>query len=75
MDELLEVVDVVADSGFEGVLTWLIRLLGLLAILAGVGLWLFTEMGLLIVPAALIVLGLVLLVVPNLLLSAAELAG
>lgn len=74
MDEALEVVDVLADSGFEGAITWLLRLLGLVAVLAGLGLWLFTEMGLLILPAALIVLGLVLLVAPSILLALAELA-
>ena len=74
MDEALEVVDVLADSGFEGAITWLLRLLGLVAVLAGLGLWLFTEMGLRILPAALIVLGLVLLVAPSILLALAELA-
>jgi len=74
MDEVLEVVDVVADSGFEGIVAWLLRLVGLVAILAGLGLWLFTEMGLLVVPALLIVGGLVLVVAPSVLLLAAEFA-
>jgi hypothetical protein len=74
MDEALEVVDVLADSGLEGAVTWLLRLLGLLAVLAGLGLWLLTDMGLLVLPAALILLGLVLLVVPSILLALAELA-
>ncbi|WP_049936348.1 hypothetical protein [Haloplanus natans] len=74
MDDALEVVDVLADSGFEGAITWLLRLVGLVAVLAGLGLWSLTDMGLLVVPAALIVLGLVLLVVPSLLLALAELA-
>ncbi|WP_251330879.1 hypothetical protein [Haloplanus pelagicus] len=74
MDEVLDVVDVVADSGFEGVLTWLLRLVGLLAVLAGVGLWLLTDMGLLVVPALLMVVGLVLLVAPTVLLAFAELS-
>ncbi|MFB6227109.1 MAG: hypothetical protein ABEH88_00725 [Halobacteriales archaeon] len=74
MDEILDVVDVVADSGFEGIVAWILRLLGLAAILGGVGLWLFTEMGLLWVPAVLIVVGLVLLVAPSILLVAAEFA-
>jgi hypothetical protein len=73
MDEVLDVVDVVADSGFEGIVTWLLRLVGLVAILAGLGLWLFTEMGLLVLPAVLILVGLVLLVAPSVLLLAAEL--
>lgn len=74
MDDFLEIVDVVADSGLEGVVTWLLRLLGLVAVLAGVGLWLLTEMGLLFLPAVLIAVGLVLLVAPTVLLALAELA-
>lgn len=74
MDELLEVVDVVADLGLEGVVSWILRVVGLLVLLAGVGLWLLTDMGLLVVPAALIVVGIVLLVVPSVLVEFAELA-
>lgn len=74
MDEALEVVDVVADSELEGVVTWLLRLVGLLALLAGVGLWLFTDAGLLVLPALLMVVGLVLLVAPSVPLALAELA-
>ena len=73
MDDVLEVVDIVADSGFEGIVTWLLRLAGIVAILAGLGLWLFTEIGLLI-PALLILGGLVLVVAPSVLLLAAEFA-
>jgi hypothetical protein len=72
MDEVLEVVDVVADSGFEGIVTWVLRLVGLVAVLAGLALWLFTE--LLVLPALLIVAGLVLLVAPSVLLLVAEFA-
>jgi len=74
MDEVLEVVDVVADSGFEGIVTWLLRLVGLVLLLAGLGMWLFTEMGLLVLPAVLMFAGLVLLVAPSVLLLAAEFA-
>ncbi|MFC6756169.1 MULTISPECIES: hypothetical protein [Haloarcula] len=74
MDEVLEVVDVVADSGFEGIATWVLRLVGLVLLLAGLGLWLFTEMGLLVLPALCILAGLVLLVAPSVLLLAAEFA-
>jgi hypothetical protein len=74
MDEVLEVVDVVADSGFEGIVSWLLRLVGLVLLLAGLGMWLFTEMGLLVLPALLILAGLVLLVAPSILLLAAEFA-
>lgn len=74
MDEALEVVDIVADSGFEGLIAWALRIAGLLAILAGLGLWLGTEMGLLVLPALLILGGLVLLAAPSVLLVLAEFA-
>lgn len=74
MDDALEVVDLVADSGFEGAIVWLLRLLGLLAVLAGLGLWLLTDAGFLVLPALLLVAGLALLVAPTLLLALAELA-
>lgn len=75
MDEALELVETVADSEFEGVITWVLRLIGLLAILAGLGLWLVTDMGLLVVPLALMVGGVVLLIVPSILLTLTEFAG
>ncbi len=75
MDEALELVETVADSEFEGVITWVLRLIGLLAILAGIGLWLVTNMGLLVVPLALMVGGVVLLIVPSILLTLTEFAG
>jgi len=74
MDEALEVVDAIADSGFEGLISWGLRIAGLLAILAGVGLWLGTEMGLLVLPALLMLGGLVLLAAPSVLLALAEFA-
>ncbi|MFC6975607.1 hypothetical protein ACFQL1_14625 [Halomicroarcula sp. GCM10025709] len=74
MDEALEVVDVLADSGFEGIVTWALRLLGLVVLLAGLGMWLFTEAGLLVLPALLILGGLVLLAAPSVLLVLAEFA-
>jgi hypothetical protein len=74
MDEALEVVDHLADAGLEGAVTWLVRLVGLLALLCGLGLWLLTDAGLLVVPALLLVVGLVLLVAPSVVLAAAELA-
>lgn len=74
MDEALEAAELVAESELEGVVTWLLRVVGLLAVLAGLGLWLFTEMGLLLLPALLIVVGAVLVVAPSVLLALAELA-
>jgi len=75
MDEALELVDVLADLGLEGVFTWLLRVVGIVAILAGLGLWLLTESGLLVLPAVLIVVGLLLVGIPELLLAFVELAG
>jgi hypothetical protein len=53
--------------------TWFLRLVGLLAVLAGISRWLFTEMGLLVVPGLLIAVGVVLLVAPSVLFALAEL--
>lgn len=75
MDEVLDAVEVVADSELEGAFVWLLRLLGLLAVVGGLGLWLFTDAGLLVLPALFVVVGLVLLVAPNVLLALAELTG
>ncbi|MFB6107417.1 MAG: hypothetical protein ABEJ82_01090 [Haloplanus sp.] len=75
MDEALELVDAVADSEFEGLVTWLVRLLGLVVLLVGLGLWLLTDAGLLVVPALLILVGVVLLAAPTVLLFLAELGG
>jgi hypothetical protein len=74
MDEALEVVEILADSGLEEALAWILRILGVLAILAGLGLWLLTDAGLLVLPAALILLGILLLVIPQVLLALTELA-
>jgi hypothetical protein len=74
VDEILEVLGLVAESGLEGVFAWILRIVGLLAVLVGVGLWAFTDMGLLVVPGALLAVGVVLLVAPSVPLVAAELA-
>lgn len=73
MDEALDAVELLTEFGLEGTVAWLLRLVGLVALVAGVGLWLFTEMGLLFVPAALLVVGVVLLVAPSVLLFLTEL--
>lgn len=73
MDEALEAAEVVADSELEGAVVWLFRIVGALLILAGLGLWLLTSSGLLWLPAILIVVGLVLVVAPQVLLLLAEL--
>jgi len=73
MDEVLEVVDVAADFGFGGVIVALLTLLGIVAVIAGFGLWLLTDAGLLVLPALLIVGGGVLTVAPGVVLVVAEL--
>lgn len=74
MDELLDVLDLLGDSGLEGVITWVFRIIGVLAILAGLGVWLFTDLTLFI-PVILIVGGLFLVAIPGILLELTELAG
>jgi hypothetical protein len=73
MDEALEAAELVADSELEGAVVWLLRVVGLVCVLAGLGLWLFTEAGLLVLPALLVVVGVVLVVAPGILLTLAEL--
>ncbi|MCG1003488.1 MULTISPECIES: hypothetical protein [Halobacterium] len=75
MDEALEVVELAADAGFEGALVWVFRLLGLVVALAGLGLWLLADFSFLWIPAVLLVVGILLAVVPDVLLSVVELAG
>jgi hypothetical protein len=72
MDEILDLVDTLADSGFEGVVIWILRFIGIVALLAGLGLWLLTEMGILVLPLVLLVGGLVLLIAPSIVLVFAE---
>lgn len=74
MDEILDVADVVADSELEGAFTWLLRVLGVLAILAGIGNWVLTDVSL-FVPVVLILVGIVLVAIPSILLEVAEVAG
>lgn len=74
MDEALEAVEVAQEFGLEGVFAWVLRVIGLLALLVGAYLWLGTEMGLLVVPAVLLVVGIALLVAPSVLLALTELA-
>jgi len=74
MDELLDVMDLAADAGLEGAITWLFRLLGLLAVLAGIVLFAFTDVTIL-VPVVLVVVGLFLHIVPGTLVQVAEVAG
>jgi hypothetical protein len=70
MDEILEVVELFADVGELAGL--LFRALGVIAILAGIGIWVFTDITIL-VPALLVVVGLALIIIPELLLSVFEL--
>jgi hypothetical protein len=74
VDGILDVPGPIAESGLEGVFTWILRIVGLLAVLAGVGLWASTDVGLLVVPGAVMAIGVVLLAAPSVPLLAAELA-
>jgi len=73
MEEALEAAEVVADSELEGVFTWLLRLLGMLFLLGGLGMWLLTDAGLLVLPALLMLVGVALIAAPSVLLLLAEL--
>lgn len=73
MDEVLEIVDLAADLGLEDAFAWILRVVGLLALLAGVGVWLFTDVTVL-VPLVLVVVGFVFLVAPSVLLLLVEFA-
>jgi hypothetical protein len=64
MDEVLEVAEVAADFGLEGVFRLILGLVGFLLLLGGLGLWLLTDMGLLVLPAVLMVVGVLLMVAP-----------
>jgi len=64
MDEVLEVAEVAADFGLEGVFRLILGIVGFLLVLGGLGLWLLTDMGLLVLPAVLMVVGVLLMVAP-----------
>ncbi|QLH79698.1 hypothetical protein HZS55_21435 [Halosimplex rubrum] len=64
MDEVLEVAEVAADFGLGGVFRAILGLVGFLLVLGGLGLWLLTDMGLLVLPAVLLVVGALLMVAP-----------
>ncbi|WP_436907898.1 hypothetical protein [Halosimplex marinum] len=64
MDEVLEVAEVAADFGLEGVFRLILGLVGFLLLVGGLGLWLLTDMGLLVLPAVLMVVGVLLMVAP-----------
>lgn len=73
MDEVLDVAEMVTEAELADAFAWVLRLLGVAAVLLGIGLWLLTEM--VWVPAGLIVLGVLLLVVPRVLLFVVELVA
>jgi hypothetical protein len=73
MDEVLEVAELAADSGLEGIITWILRAIGILFLITGLGMWLLTDMGLFVIPAALLAAGVLFLIAPGILLLLAEL--
>lgn len=72
MEEALEAVEMAEELGLDGIVSWIFRAVGFLLILAGLGLWLFTDSGLLVLPAALIVVGVVLMVATEVLFMLTE---
>jgi len=72
MDEVLEVLEVAEVVGLDGVVSWLFRIVGFLLVVAGLGLWLFTDLGLFVIPAAMIAVGVLLLVGGELLVQLAD---
>jgi hypothetical protein len=72
MDEVLEAAELAQDAGLEGAFTWLLRIVGLLLVAGGLGLWLLADWSLLWVPAVLGVAGLVLVLLPEVLLTVLE---
>jgi len=66
MDEALEAAEVIADSELEGAVVMVLRVVGIIMLLAGFGLWLLTAADLLWVPVLLIVGGTILVTIPGL---------
>ncbi|WP_254821085.1 hypothetical protein [Haloglomus halophilum] len=66
MDEALEAAEAVEGTELEGILVMLLRVIGAIMVLAGLGLWLFTSMGILWTPALLIIVGIVFITIPGL---------
>lgn len=75
MDEVLEAAEFAQDAGLEGAFAWLFRIVGAILLLAGLGLWLLGDAGLLWLPAILLVAGLVLVAVPEVLMTLLEFTG
>ncbi|MFB6308005.1 MAG: hypothetical protein ABEH35_01625 [Haloarculaceae archaeon] len=73
MDDVLDVIDLLADFGLDGAVAWIVRIVGVLLVLAGLGLWLLTESGLLVWPAVLIGVGVLLLVGAQVLVALVDL--
>ncbi|WP_254829513.1 hypothetical protein [Haloglomus salinum] len=66
MDEALEAAEAVEGTELEGILVTLLRVIGAIMVLAGLGLWLFTSMSILWTPALLIIVGIVFITIPGL---------
>ena len=73
MEDALEVLEVAEQFGLDGIVSWVLRAVGFLLVLAGLGLWLFTDAGLLVLPAVLLLVGVVLLVATEPLFTLVEL--
>jgi hypothetical protein len=65
MEEALEAAEAVEGTELEGILVMLLRVIGAVMVLAGLGLWLLTSATLLWAPALLVVVGIVLMTIPG----------
>ncbi|AWB26380.1 hypothetical protein [Halococcoides cellulosivorans] len=74
MDELRDAIESFGELGLDGVFRWVLRVIGLVAIVGGIGLVVVTELGPML-PTALVLGGLIALVFPDPLLTLAEVAG
>jgi len=72
MDEVFDLVELLGDLILGNSSTLLVRILGIIVTLAGLGLWLLTESELFVLPAILIVVGLFLAAFTEVLVAFAE---
>lgn len=72
MDEILDVAELFVDLGLGELIAWLLRIVGVISLVAGVVVFLATDITV-VVPVALVVVGLVLLFIPTILVQFLEL--
>jgi hypothetical protein len=72
MDEILDVAELFVDLGLGELIAWLLRIVGVISLVAGVVVFLATDITV-VVPVALVVVGLVLLFIPTIFVQFLEL--